>query len=32
MENDGSWWLGADEVVVAFTREVAAGIGVRDPV
>jgi hypothetical protein len=24
MESDGSWWLGADEVVVAFTREMAA--------
>ena len=31
MENGDSWWLGADEVVVAFTRDMAARIGVRDP-
>jgi hypothetical protein len=30
-ENGDSWWLGANEVVVAFTRDMAAEIGVRDP-
>jgi hypothetical protein len=27
---DGSWWIGADEVLVAFTHEMAAQIGVHD--
>jgi hypothetical protein len=28
--SEGSWWLGADEVIVAFTDEFAASIGYPD--
>jgi hypothetical protein len=30
-QSDGSWWIGADEVLVAFTHEMAAEIGVDGP-
>jgi hypothetical protein len=30
-QQDDSWWIGADEVLVAFTHEKATQIGVRDP-
>ncbi|WIM99766.1 hypothetical protein ACTOB_003428 [Actinoplanes oblitus] len=29
-QND-SWWIGADEVIVAFTRDMVTQIGVQDP-
>ena len=28
---NGSWWIGADEVIVAFTREMVTQIGLHDP-